>query len=198
MLYHDVAKPDQYRYVSIWLTPEERKQVHWSRIHHPNQGADFVKEDFKKLWFSKKEIEEIAWYVQNHMKPWEWLRWKEKTIKKTLKKRLAEYWFDKVNNLIDICIADRLGQYNPLQSPEIEGLYRMKNLLKKIYEEQGQFSIKDLAINGYDIMKHFNLQPWPKIGQLLKKAFDRVVEDPKNRNEKEKILEYLETNKLTS
>ena len=72
---------------------------------------------------------------------------------------MAEYSFERINNLIDICIADRLGQYNPLQSPEIEGLYRMKNLLKEIYEEQGQFSIKNLAINGHDIMKHFNLQP---------------------------------------
>jgi hypothetical protein len=33
-----------------------------------------VKEDFKKLGFSRKEIEEIAWYVKNHMKPGEWIR----------------------------------------------------------------------------------------------------------------------------
>ena len=192
MLYHDVAKPDQYYYTTIWLTPEERKKMHWSYIHHPNQWVDFVKEDFKKLWFSSKEIEEIAWYVKHHMKPGEWLRGKEKTVVKNLKKYLAEYGYRKTKNLLDICIADRLGQYNPLQSPEIEWLQWMKKKLDEIYALQWQFSKKDLAINGYDIMKHFNLQPGPIIWKLIDAAFEWVVENPEERNKKEKILEYLE------
>jgi hypothetical protein len=60
---------------------------------------------------------------------------------------IGEVGYDRVNNLLDICIADRLGQFNPLQSPEIEGILWMKQQVKKIKEEQGQFSKKDLAIN---------------------------------------------------
>ena len=195
ILYHDVAKPDQYRYAQLGLTDEERKKMHWSYIHHPKQWADFVREDFKKLGFSKKEIEEIAWYVENHMKPGEWLRGKEKNIVKNLKKRIAEHWERKMKNLIDIAIADRLGQYNPLQSPEIEGLKWMKKQIDKIIEEQWQFKKSDLAINGYDIMKEFNLEPWPQIWKLIDKAFQRVLENPKERNKKDLILKYLKKTK---
>jgi hypothetical protein len=67
----------------------------------------------------------------------------------------------------------------------------MKQQVKKIKEEQGQFSKKDLAINWFDIMKFFNLKPGPKVWKLIDQAFERVIEDPKNRNQKEKILNYL-------
>ncbi len=191
MLYHDVAKPDQYSVSTLWLSKEERQRLHSSYLHHPKQGADFVKQDFAQLWFSKKEIEEIARYVANHMLPGELLKTSPKNLEKKLKKLIAEVWEKKLSNLIDIAIADRLWQYNPIQDPDIKWLYKIKDIIKQIIKQQWEFKIKDMNINGNDIMKEFGLNPWPQIWKLLQKAFEWVLENPKERNQKEKILNYL-------
>jgi len=40
-------------------------------------------------------------------------------------------------------------------------------------------------------MEHFQIPAWPKVGELLKQALDRVINDIKNRNNKQEILKYL-------
>jgi hypothetical protein len=50
--------------------------------------------------------------------------------------------------------------YNPLQNAsDLSDSWFLKDLLVKINEEEGQFTAKDLAVNGKDIMEHFNLKP---------------------------------------
>lgn len=49
-------------------------------------------------------------------------------------------------------------------------------------------SKKDLAISGKDIMEKLNLQPGPKIKEIIESIYAKVVEDP-SLNEKEKLLE---------
>lgn len=192
MLYHDVWKPDQYYFAQIWwIDQEERRKMHWSWLHHPVSWEDHAKKDFKLLWFSSKEFNEIAFYVRYHLLIWEVISANPENIPKKLKKVMWEYWYNKTINLIDICIADRLWQYNPMQSSNILALQNLKKLAKKIYKEQWEFSIKNLDINWSDLIKYFNLVPWPEIWILLKKAFDWVVLDVKSRNKKNLIIKYL-------
>ena len=75
-----------------------------------------VKRDFNKLGFSRKEIDEIARYVEHHHKPEEVLYTKEENKIKKARKFLSECGYDRAQNILDICIADRMGQYNPLQT----------------------------------------------------------------------------------
>jgi hypothetical protein len=50
--------------------------------------------------------------------------------------------------------------YNPLQNAsDLSDSRYLKELLVQINEKEGQFTAKDLAVNGEDIMKHFNLTP---------------------------------------
>ena len=39
------------------------------------------------------------------------------------------------------------------------------------------FNLRDLAINGEDVMKELRLNPGPKVGQILKKTMDYVLDD---------------------
>ncbi len=190
MIYHDVWKPDQYYYVRLWLTKEERQQMHGTYIHHPNHWADMAIKELRNSWYSNKEIDEIFFYVKNHMVPWEILSTKDNNIPKKLVKLMSEYWYERINNLFDLAIADRLWQYNPLQSPDIMWLYELKELLKNIYDRQWEFSMKDLAIKWEDIISEFNMEPSPMIWELLKKALERVLDDT-NRNNKKIILAHL-------
>lgn len=192
MLYHDVGKVDQYYMHTLGLDREEVRETLGTWINHQVSSIDTAKEEFGKLWFSKKETDEIGWYIQMHHKPGEILDAKKDNRKKKLRKIFSEGWLDKTNTLLDIAIADRLGQYNPMQnSTDISDIHELKDMLQELQEQEGQFTMKDLAINGDDIIKDMKIQAGPEVGKILDKAFNWVLNDIKNKNNKEKIIKFL-------
>jgi len=192
MLYHDVWKKDQYAAYEKWLTREEIRWILSWPLNHRNSWPELVKKDFSDLWFSKKEIETIARYVLKHHTPWEILDAKPENRIKKLRKLYSEAWFEKVNNLIDITIADRLWQYNPIQnSADITDVEELRTLLRKLQKQEWQFTSSDLKIDWEIIMKYFDIKAWPQVWIMLKQALDRVLTDIKNRNNKVSILKHL-------
>lgn len=191
MLYHDVGKPEQYHFYSLHILKDEKRlPIAW-QMYHTNLWVELAHRDFGQLWFSKREIEEISRYIKWHHRPGELLDGKPENLPKKLRKMISEVGIKKVLNLIDISIADRLGMYNPVQPPVIDWLKHMKALAKKLYQEEGRFTMQELAINGDALMLEFELAPGPEVGMLIKKAFDWVLEDVQGRNNKKKILAYL-------
>ncbi len=191
MLYHDVGKPDQYHYYAQCRTREEIEALHGSWYNHIVCGAEFTERDFSALAFSQKEIEEISWYVSMHMRPWQILEARDDNQRKKVRLLYSEFGFERVKNLFDICRADRLWQFNPIQSSEVDVVDSLYEHLYYLRDSEGQFTPSDMAINGDDIMKEFDLAPGKIIWDLLKKAFEWVVHEKDNRNVKKTILSYL-------
>lgn len=192
MLYHDVWKVGQYQSYKNGISREEIREILSWPLNHRNSGPDIAKEDFTNLWFSKNEIKDISRYIANHHVPGEILDAKDDNRIKKIRKLYSEAGFEKVNNLLDITIADRLGQYNPMQNSwditDIEGL---RILLKQLKKEEWQFTSKDLKVDGKMLMNYFKIPAGPKVGEMLKQALERVMNDIKTRNNKEEILKYL-------
>ncbi len=193
MLYHDVGKPEQYAFMdaAIAANPENPDRTWY--IAHPEISVRLAKEDFSALAFSKAEIDQISRYIKYHHRPWEILDSKTNTWTRKLRELMSEWGYDATLNLLTIAIADRLGQYNPLQKAAISELEHLKTMVTELYDTEWQFTMKQLAINGNDIMKTFGIAPWPQLWELLKKAFDRVLTDVPVRNTKEEIYGYLKT-----
>jgi len=192
MLYHDVWKAEQYAAYEKWLDRAEIREILSWPLNHRNSGPEQAKEDFSRLWFSKNEIKDIFRYIAQHHVPGEILDAKPENRIKKLRKLYSEAWFQKVNNLLDIAIADRLGQYNPMQnSADITDIEDLRILLKQLKKQEWQFISSDLKVNGEIIMKHFSISAGPDIWDLLKHALDWVLSDIKNRNNKSEILKYL-------
>jgi hypothetical protein len=165
--------------------------LHGSWYNHSVCGAEFTERDFALLWFSQKEIEEISWYVSMHMRPWQILEARDDNQRKKLRLLYSECWFDRVKNLIDICKADRLWQFNPIQSSEVDSVHSLYEHLYYLRDSEWQFTAKEMDVDGGDIMKEFNLAPWKLIWELLEKAFQWVVHEKDSRNSKKTILTYL-------
>lgn len=193
MLYHDVGKVGQFWAYAEWLDKDQIRAILAWPLNHRRSGSGFVKKEFSDLWFSSAEIREIMWYVTNHHRLEEVLDAKEEYKEKKLRKILSEWGYEKVEDLIDITIADRIGSYNPLQnSADISDVLLIRKQLKKLHKQEGQFTMKKLAVNGNDIQKSLKVVPWPLLWDLLKQAFDWVLGDVQTRNVKEKILTYLQ------
>lgn len=192
MLYHDVWKVWQYAAYGKNLSRDEIREILASPLNHRVSGPELAKEDFARLTFSKAEIKDICRYIFNHHVPWEILNANEENRVKKLRKLYSEAWFEKVNNLLDITIADRLWQYNPMQnSADITDVEELREMLKDLEKQEWQFTQKDLQIDWKKIMEHFKLQSWPQIWELLSLAMNRVLVDIKNRNTEKEILTYL-------
>ena len=193
MLYHDVGKVQQYAAYD-WAKTKEEKQIIFSwPLNHRESSPVLMKEDFSALWFSKKEIETIEWYIHEHHTPGEILNSHPNNWIKKVRKLYSEKWYEMVNNLFDINIADRLWQENPLQnSSDLTDSYYLKELLKQLKDKEWQFEMRDLAVDWWKLMKHFNLEPSRLVWELLNQAFDWVLTDINERNNEKEIFNYLE------
>jgi len=192
MLYHDVGKVDQYYMHEIPLDRDEVRKIFGGWLNHHTSGIDHVKKDFWALGFSKKEIDTIARYVENHSKPGEILMASPEKREKKLRDMLSESGYERVKNILDITIGDRRGQMNPLQnSSDISDVEVLKSMLDRLNTQEGQFTMQKLKIDGNTLMKKLKLKPGKKLGELLKKAFVWVRDDIKKRNTKAKILAYV-------
>ena len=193
MLYHDVGKVAQYSAYDRAKTKEEKQTIFSWPLNHRESSPVLMREDFSALWFSKKEIETIERYIHEHHTPGEILNSHPNNRIKKVRKLYSEKWYEMVNNLFDINIADRLWQENPLQnSSDLTDSYYLKELLDQLKNSEWQFEMKDLVIDGEKLMKHFKLNPSHLVWELLHQAFERVLTDINDRNNEKEIFTYLE------
>ena len=193
MLYHDVGKVKQYEAYDKAKTKEEKQSIFSWSLNHRESSPVLMRKDFSALWFSKKEIETIERYIHEHHTPWEILNSNQNNWIKKVRKLFSEKWYNMVNNLFDINIADRIWQENPLQnSCDLSDSYYLKDLLKQLKDEEWQFEMKDLVVNWNDLVEYFKIKAGPIIWELLKQAFDRVLTDISVRNDKKIIFDDLE------
>lgn len=190
MLYHDVWKLDQYYRTSIKKDEETQTELYKLEINHPIIWAEIARNDFKKLWFSKKEIEEISFYVLYHMFPWELLFMNEKKQEREIKKFISKYGVERLLNLCDITIWDRNWQYNPLQHSNLDSVFDLKNKINRIYKETWRITLKEIKVNWKDIVKLL-WKSWPEVGNILNQLLEFVLEDEK-RNDKKILLQKAE------
>ena len=191
MVFHDVGKPDQYYFHTLWLSDVERKELFKWYIYHSVQWVDIAKIDLQVLWFSNKEIDEITFYIRYHLVPWELLNMTEKNQTKKIRKLISEHWKERLLNLCDINTADRLGQYNPIQNAETKDLFDLKTKVNNVFKDSGKLTLKNIPVNGNDIINKFNITPWKMLWEILNFALDYVLEDPYNNKDKKKILAHI-------
>ena len=193
MLYHDVGKVAQYAAYDNAKSKEEKQMIFSWPLNHRESSPVLMHEDFSALWFSKKEIETIERYIHEHHTPGEILTSHPNNRIKKVRKLYSEKWYEMVNNLFDINIADRLWQENPLQnSSDLTDSYYLKELLLQLKNSEWQFEMKDLAIDGEKLMKHFEFEPSRLVWELLHQAFDWVLTDINGRNNEKEIFNYLD------
>ena len=195
-LYHDVGKVEQYSSYAMNLDTEWLREIFSSWLNHPVCGAEFMRTDFRDLGFSNKELDMLERYVRRHMKPGEILNGDLNNQRKKTRKLIAEVGPEMTKNLCILTIADRLGQYNPLQAPELDSVYGMINLIDTLMAEEGRFTLQQLVVDGNRLMTNLNLTPGPKVGVLLTEIFERVSDNIPERNNETVIYDWIKQKKI--
>ena len=168
-LLHDIGKPNVKR----------GQGENATFYNHEYVGARLAGQILKRLRFSTKVIEKVVLLVKNHMFYYNVDEVGEAGVRRVVRK----VGLENVNDLIDVRIADRLGSGVPKAVPY--KLRHFKFMVEKVSHDA--VSVKQLKINGHDLMQELKMKPGPKIGTILDVLLAEVIEDAEL-NDKEKLL----------
>ncbi|HHU70157.1 MAG TPA: CCA tRNA nucleotidyltransferase [Thermoanaerobacterales bacterium] len=172
-LLHDVGKPR-----SLKETEDIR-----SFPGHNKVSAVMAEDILKRLKYPNKTISEVISLIYYHL-----FIFKPTTPEKELRKLIAKLGDRGIMRLIELLDADRRAI-----SPKIKLNYvnYMKEKVEEMLTNEGVINIKDLKINGNDIKDYLDIEDGPKIGHILQKIWDRVMEDP-SLNRRDILLKMIE------
>ncbi len=172
-LIHDIGKPGTMKKLDTGTI---------TFYNHEVAGANIARRIADRLRFSNYESEKLLKLV----------RWHQFTVNEfqtdsAVRRFIKNVGVENLEDIIILRTADRLG------SGARETSWRTEDFKKRLLEVQKQpFSIKDLKIGGNDVMKELNLKPSPKVGEILEKLFNDVI-NKKLENKKEILIKKLHT-----
>ena len=153
---------------------------------HEKKSVEITKIAMTRLKFSNAEIDHVCHLIDQHMFYYE-PTWSDGAVRRFLVRVGSE----NVEDLIDLRLADMYGKYNePVRMHDTEScqlLIELQERIKKIEDSKQALSLKDLAVNGKDLIAT-GIPAGKKIGVILNELFETVLEDPEM-NKKDKLLE---------
>lgn len=186
-LFHDIGKPSCKRVIE-----NEKDGQLFTFYNHDNEGAKITEKILRRLKFSNEEIADVSHLVKNHMFHYE-SSWSDAAVRRFIVRVGLQY----MDDLFDLRVADVFGmhnnQVNLRNSTTSENILELKERIEKITEKQNALSLKDLCVNGKDLMD-IGIPSGKKIGVVLNELFEAVLEDPEMNN-REKLLKLAESYK---
>ncbi len=148
--------------------------------NHEVVGTKQVQAIADRFKLSKKETEKLVTLVKYHQFTVTELQ-TDKAVRRFIRQVGKEY----LGDILALRTADRIG------SGATPTSWRLDLFRKRLEEVQKEpFKITDLKVDGTDVMKTLNVKPGPKVGEVLKKLFDEVVEN-NVKNDRESLLTTL-------
>jgi tRNA nucleotidyltransferase (CCA-adding enzyme) len=175
-LFHDIGK--YYAKREVEAKHSGRKSVFYN---HEIIGAAVTRKILQRLKFSNSDIRLITHLIRNHMFHYT-NQWTDGAVRRFMRK----VGLENIDALFDLRKADRIG--NGLKRGESNSVLRLRERIEKIIEEENAITVKDLAVNGYDIMNELNLKPGPIVGRILNTLLEEILDDP-TKNNRETLLE---------
>ncbi len=180
LFFHDIGKP-------IVAHFDEKGEQHY--YGHPKKSAELTESIMTRLRFDNETKNKVVTLVALHDSPI-MVNNNIYPDKKRLKKIMSKIGKDMIFDLIHIKYCD-----NSAQNPEYfrgENFYKATySIIDEIINQQECFSIKDLKINGNDLISMgFKGK---EIGKLLEKVLECVINE-KIKNDYEEICKYISSN----
>ena len=158
--FHDVGKP----HTRAWRNNQ------WTFYSHEVFGDKLTKRIFQDLKFPKELMDKTAKLVRWHM----FFSDPDKITLSAVRRIVRNVGPELIWDLVNLRICDRIGTGRPKEVP-----FRLRKYTSMIEEVlRDPISVKQLAVNGGDIMRLTEGLPGPSIGFILEILLSEVLEDP--------------------
>jgi len=170
-LIHDIGKP----YVV------KGKGKNRTFYNHEMVSTKIAQNLAERLKFSNKDKEKLVTLVR-----WHQFTCDERQTDSAIRRFIRNVGQQNLNDILALRIGDRLG------GGAKETSWRLEKFKQRLIEVQKQpFTVADLKVNGHEVMKILGLKPGPKVGEILEKLFEKVVEG-KLKNQKRILLKEIQ------
>lgn len=166
-LIHDIAKPQTFA----------QKNGQITFYNHEVLGAHMAKTIARRLRLSKDEVDRIFILVRNHM-----FYYQPENTDAAIRRFMRKVGLTNVDDILALREGDRLGSGAKKTS------WRLEEMKQRMLDQLNQpMEVRDLAINGHDLMTQFNLKPGPILGIILNQLLEEVLTNPQL-NTKEQLM----------
>ena len=177
-LLHDIAKPACRREV------EKDRFIFYN---HDVLGEKMVRKALADLRFSNETIDKVSEYTRYHMRP---LLYSFHMKDPALQRLIGALRFITIRDLVRFMLCDVRGNMKNEGKGfafTLELARPVMRRVRRIEKENRILRIKDLPVNGNDLMRELGIAPGPEVGKLLAKLYSFALQKPKSVT-REKLL----------
>ncbi len=168
-LIHDVGKP---------RTMEKQGPRGVTFYGHEVVGAHISKEIAERLKLSNKQKQKLFTLVRWHM-----FTYQPEMTDAAIRRFIKRVGVENINDMMMLRVGDRKGGGSRATS------WRLRELQQRIGENLYEpMSVRDLKIDGHELMDKLSIKPGPILGKILNQLFEEVM-DGALENTSEKLLE---------
>ena len=178
-LLHDTAKPE----VQILDGNGEHRFPNHAAI-----GAGKAKEIMRRLKFDNETTDYVVRLVGAHSVYLALGGSREENLA-AMRRMMYQLGPDLVGLLWELQLADVLSQHPASLRIKLETLAESKRLHKEVLEREDCVSLKQLAVNGKDLIS-LGVQPGKQIGEVLEQLLEQVLDNP-SLNTQEKLMRLV-------
>lgn len=171
LLFHDIAKPETH-------TVDKAGISHFNG--HPAKSADIATEILKRFAFPSDFIKKVSLLIKYHDKRFE-------KPQLHIKRVLSELSVEDFYKLLTIQRCDILAQSEYLKEEKLAHVDYIETELEAILKDNACFKLKDLAVNGQDMI-NLGLNG-KQIGDALNLLLNMVIEE-KLQNNREELIKF--------
>lgn len=166
-LLHDVGKP-------ACRTTDATGRDHFKG--HPQVGAPMARKILRRLKFDNDTTDRVVQLVQFHDE-------RPSATERSVRRAMVRIGRDAFPEIFTLKRADTLGQSMYHRAEKLQAIDDFERLYHEILKKQEALSVKDLKIDGKDLLT-MGVPQGAEIGRILKQLLEEVVDEPE-RNTRE-------------
>ncbi len=171
-LLHDAGKPQTVKVLPTGTI---------TFYNHEVVGTQIAYRIGQRLRLSKEQLKRMVTLVR-----WHQFSVDERQTDSAIRRFIRRVGKENIEDMLALRIGDRLG------GGATETSWRLEKYKERIEQLLvTPFSVSDMAIDGNDVMKTLGIKPGPKVGEIINKIFEEVMEDH-TRNQREYLLKRVE------
>lgn len=190
-LFHDIGKPDAKKIIKEDVLDCEKNDGSKKTIetitfyNHEIYSEKITRNLMIRLKFSNEMINNVCHLVKEHMFHYE-QNWSSSAVRRFI----VRVGKENLEDLFVLRLADMYGMWNEnidiRYSSSVKLLLELKDRIEKELEKKSALTLKDLAVNGNDLIS-VGIPSGKQLGIILKELMNVVLEDP-TQNNKETLL----------
>lgn len=172
--FHDIGKPHCYQ--------DDKNGIRHFK-GHGKISADMTDVIMRRLKFDNDTREKVVQLVYYHDATFE-------VGKKYVRRWLNKIGVDQFKRLLVLRRADIMGQSELNRDERLQKLDDVKVCLEEVLKEKPAFSVKDLEIDGKDVMNLMRINEGKDVGYWLSRIMNLVIDGELN-NERHNLIIFL-------